>query len=1452
MIFSIKDLTMTLYQIVSILKQIALNQPNVQSATDGSVYDVMNATNSVKYDVVHFSQTKHISDEENDYYGFNIFYISRLEDSLEDNRLQIQSIGKELLDNILRTFCENWGIEFPEIIYYPFTQKFADLCAGVYCKVELQIAKELLCADDYTAEVVPGSGIKLQDMGITITQNGLIVITPGAEYDGIGEIRIETDVPQYPANLEYKEVEYTDNGEYVVRPGAEYDGLSEVAISVDVDDRYDEGYDAGEAAGEQEQKSKLASTSFTENNSYVRENGWSSVTVNVDDRYDEGYAEGKDDGVDEQKAKLTVTSFTENDTYTNADGWSAVTVDVPQYTGGTYEEGYEDGEAAQKAKLASTSFTQNSAYTRADGWSSVTVDVDDRYDEGYADGYADGFAAGASACSGMFITAITLNVPSAITDSGTATTSYSPNTGITDIYYTSSDPNKATIDPDTGVITVVSDGNVTICTNDRFSGLRDCETISVALSPIVATAITIVVPSAITDSATATTVVSPSGASTDITYSSSDTDVATIDPDTGVITVITSGTVTFCAYDSISQLQDCETVTVALSPPAATSITINVPSTIYVSATATTTVSPSGATTNITYSSSDTTKATIDPNTGVISVIGDGTVTFCAYDSINQLQDCKTVSVFQSYGELEVVYYVTSLNYPTKILEEYGRARLYFDYFTYDGVNYEIGSGTTGFTFPTLGRHTVRYHITNPEIGPAFWGCENLVEAHIPPGVSRLAATFVSTSLSAVTFNEGLVSIENAFRETKLINVVLPDSLQTIGEDSFDECFSLTSVTVGNNVCFIGDYAFYKCTSLTGLTFPASLGSTPQPASRIYGWAFCGCTSLSHLTFLSETPAMLVESNHFVDTNNCPIYVPCQSVSEYRSSWGNSNRITCNPPTIVASSITLDIPSSITDSATAKTAIAPSGATTNITYGSSDTTKATIDQLTGGIIINNSGTVTFCAYDSVSQLQDCKTVSVSVSPIVSAVTAITLSVPNTIVGIGQATVSVEPAKARVDIRYSSSDETIATIDELGTITAVSDGVVTIYATENNTHITDSKVVNIVTSINYNEYLTVVYSAATTEPIKIIEEQYGYDTIDYFLYNGVQYNLTSGFSTFAFPTTGRQVCAYHLRSATTVGANAFSGCNNILEVRVPSGVTTVGNSCFNGCSSMSSATMPSEIQSIGELSFANCDGLKYMLLRATTPPSIYVGESNSTFLNTRCELYIPNGAGHNYVYNSNFYNYRNWLVGFDPKYITGTTKIVEAVYTSSAVNEYIRLWRGDLYFPKNTTSTNTGWTEMYEFKDSIRAIEIDGVFVPADCYYRFASSGRHTVKIYITTERLPRECFGQSYNTPTDVLSEIKIGKGILRLDSVMVARAPNLTGITVENTVGKVGLNSLGSFNQCNIKEMIFFGTEIPSNGPSVTYNETNIEKISVPAVALDDYKMFWPKYANIITAIEN
>ena len=76
---------------------------------------------------------------------------------------------------------------------------------------------------------------------------------------------------------------------------------------------------------------------------------------------------------------------------------------------------------------------------------------------------------------------------------------------------------------------------------------------------------------------------------------------------------------------------------------------------------------------------------------------------------------------------------------------------------------------------------------------------------------------------------------------TSLTSVTIPDSVTSIGNSAFYVCSGLTSVTIGNSVTSIGDYAFAGCKSLTSVTIPDSVTSIGDSA-------FEGCTSLTSVT----------------------------------------------------------------------------------------------------------------------------------------------------------------------------------------------------------------------------------------------------------------------------------------------------------------------------------------------------------------------------------------------------------------------------------------------------------------------------------------------------------------------------------------------------------------------------------------------------------------------------
>ena len=76
---------------------------------------------------------------------------------------------------------------------------------------------------------------------------------------------------------------------------------------------------------------------------------------------------------------------------------------------------------------------------------------------------------------------------------------------------------------------------------------------------------------------------------------------------------------------------------------------------------------------------------------------------------------------------------------------------------------------------------------------------------------------------------------------SSLTSVTIPNSVTSIGGAAFDRCTGLTSVTIGNSVTSIGSSAFNGCSSLTSVTIPNSVTS-------IGGWAFYSCSGLTSVT----------------------------------------------------------------------------------------------------------------------------------------------------------------------------------------------------------------------------------------------------------------------------------------------------------------------------------------------------------------------------------------------------------------------------------------------------------------------------------------------------------------------------------------------------------------------------------------------------------------------------
>ena len=163
----------------------------------------------------------------------------------------------------------------------------------------------------------------------------------------------------------------------------------------------------------------------------------------------------------------------------------------------------------------------------------------------------------------------------------------------------------------------------------------------------------------------------------------------------------------------------------------------------------------------------------------------------------------------------------------------------------------------------------------------AFYKCSSLTSITIPNGVTSIGVNaFVDcrklNQINVDTANTAYSSVNGVLfskDKTELIkypegkadtSYSIPDSVTSIGNSAFCDCYSLTSITIPNSVTSIGWYTFSDCSSLTSITIPDSVTrigygafencssltsiTIPNSVTSIGGRAFSGCSSLASIT----------------------------------------------------------------------------------------------------------------------------------------------------------------------------------------------------------------------------------------------------------------------------------------------------------------------------------------------------------------------------------------------------------------------------------------------------------------------------------------------------------------------------------------------------------------------------------------------------------------------------
>ena len=156
------------------------------------------------------------------------------------------------------------------------------------------------------------------------------------------------------------------------------------------------------------------------------------------------------------------------------------------------------------------------------------------------------------------------------------------------------------------------------------------------------------------------------------------------------------------------------------------------------------------------------------------------------------------------------------------------------------------------------------------------------------------------SSLTSVTIPDSVTIIGNrAFRECSgLTSVTIPNSVTSIGASAFENCRNLTSITIPDGVTSISDGVLYGCRSLTSVTignnvtnigiyafqFCSGLTSVTigNSVTSIGASAFSHCSSLKQLILFPSTPPTL--GSEAIPTTIQSIYVQQSSKAAYQAA----------------------------------------------------------------------------------------------------------------------------------------------------------------------------------------------------------------------------------------------------------------------------------------------------------------------------------------------------------------------------------------------------------------------------------------------------------------------------------------------------------------------------------------------------------------------------------------
>lgn len=470
-----------------------------------------------------------------------------------------------------------------------------------------------------------------------------------------------------------------------------------------------------------------------------------------------------------------------------------------------------------------------------------------------------------------------------------------------------------------------------------------------------------------------------------------------------------------------------------------------------------------------------------------------------------------------------------------------------------------------------------------------FTGDENLREVVLPESIDEIGndAFAGCVNLQSVTIPDSIRTIgDGAFSGcSSLTSADLGGMLETLGARAFEGCTSMQSVEFGENLATVGEFAFDGCSSLVSAYLPNSVSSLgtgafrnntslqyvniPSGISSIPRIAFQNCSSLRRVTIPSGISS--IGESAF----SCCTSMSSLTIDGNVSVFGNSAFYRCEGLSSIyynsSASGSYDIYSYVFYNAGRNTAglTLQLGSSAVVPAGLFDAPSESVLPYITSIVIS----------DGAQQVN--YTMLEHGFPSLRSV-----SIPSSVTTLSEDFI-VACSSARVEdggvyylgqfaVGLSGSQSQISLRDDT---VAIMQG-----AFENGGSITSLTVPDSV------EYISRGVLSGCTSLQTLSLPYLGSSSSDSSnAYLGYLFGATSYSGNSAYvPSSLTSVTV----RAGIVGNYAFSGLTSLREVVlsqavIPSGVSSIGDNAFNGCSSLGEITIPQSVTGIGQHAFSGC-------------------------------------------------------------------------------------------------------------------------------------------------------------------------------------------------------------------------------------------------------------------------